>query len=466
MKSHSKISRRRFLGQAACAGVGSTALYSSLLNLKALGALAGTSSASGDYKALVCIFLRGGNDSFNMLVPRGDTEYGEYQETRSDLAIAQDDLLPLDFTDSDGRVFGLHPSMGEVQELFNRGNATFVANVGTLVEPLTKSIMESGGRSVLPRNLYSHADQAMQWQTSVPDSVSKTGFAGRLADLLHVSRNTGATSMNISLGGNNVFQTGDSVVGYAVNRNGQAPSINAYDKEWHFSRVKTSAINSLMDATYQDLFRESFAEKMQTSVEDNLAFQNAMEFAPEFSTQFSDTRVSQELQSIAKIVAVREHLGMARQTFFVNFGGWDHHDDTLVQHAEMLGELSSALGEFNSALEEIGMNRNVTTFTASDFGRTLTSNGKGSDHAWGGNHLVMGGAVDGQQIFGEYPSLALKSELEIGRGRLIPTISTDEYFAELALWFGAKSTDLDLLLPNIGRFYDVRSGVTPIGFLS
>ncbi|MEM9025773.1 MAG: DUF1501 domain-containing protein, partial [Verrucomicrobiota bacterium] len=255
-------------------------------------------------------------------------------------------------------------------------------------------------------------------------------------------------------------------VAYAINRNGNAPTIRAYDKNYHLSRVKTEAINDIMEATYQDLFRDTFANMLEESVDNNSAFQAAMVEAPEFNTSFSDTAISEQFQSIAKIISIRQKLGMKRQTFFVNFGGWDHHDDTLTRQSDMLAVLSDALGEFNAALKEIGMHEQVTTFTASDFGRTLTSNGRGSDHAWGGNQLVMGGAVDGKRIFGNYPSLALRSELDIGRGRMIPTVSTDEYFAELALWFGANRSDLSLLLPNIDRFYDLRSGISPLGILS
>ena len=414
----------------------------------------------------MCLFLRGGNDSFNMLIPQGPEEYEEYRETRSDLAIAQNTLLPLDFHAVDGRAFGLHPSMPNLQSLFDSREACFVSNVGTLIEPLTKEKMLSGGKQVVPRNLFSHKDQVMQWQTSIPDDASTTGFAGRLADLLHESENAGSISMNISLSGNNLFQTGDTSISYTVNKQGRVGSIRRYDEKNRLGNIVTTAVNSIMDETYSDLFRETYAGKIQSSIDDNQTFKTAMDGVAEITTEFSGNDLSQRLKTIAQIIAARENLGMKRQVFFVNYGGWDHHDNILVKQADMLSVLDDAMSEFNTALKEINMHEQVTTFTASDFGRTLTSNGRGSDHAWGGNHIIMGGAVNGQEIFGHYPSLALQGPEEIGRGRLIPSISTDEYFAELALWFGANPADLDLLLPNIGRFYDVRSGVSPLGILS
>jgi uncharacterized protein (DUF1501 family) len=186
---------------------------------------------------------------------------------------------------------------------------------------------------------------------------------------------------------------------------------------------------------------------------------------PPLQTVFSDTGLSQNLRMIAQTIAARQALGMCRQTFFVEFGGWDHHDEVIVNQETMLPVVSMALSEFNSALIELGVENQVTTFTASDFGRTLTSNGRGSDHAWGGNQIIMGGAVNGGDIYGSYPTLFEGNSLDTGRGRLIPTTSIDAYFAELALWFGVPAADLELVLPNIRRFYDPASGSPPIGFL-
>lgn len=468
----SSTTRRKFLGQASCTAVGATSLFSTLINLRSAGAIAQLppirprrrAVQGDDYRALVCLFLAGGNDSFNMLVPRGAAEYGEYAAIRADLALARSSLLPLTSSQGDGRKFGVHSAMPEVQQLFESGDLAFVANVGSLVQPTTKAGIEAGTVRV-PLGLYSHSDQIAHWQTSLPDQRSSLGWAGRTADLLRSSNSNSLVSMNVSLGGMNVFQSGSRVVPYAIRSSGNGSiGVEGYGDVDPFNRLRTVAIDSLLDHQYQNLFVNSFAERARSAVDANERFASALGGVQPLATQFSANEVSQSFRMIARTIAARQALGVRRQTFFVLFGGWDHHDEVLKAQAAMLPVVSKALHEFHGALNELQMLNNVVTFTASDFARTLTSNGQGSDHAWGGNHMVMGGPVAGRRIYGAYPQLYAGNELDMGRGRLVPTISCDEYFAELASWLGVADSDLTTVLPNLGRFYTPGS-TAPIGFL-
>lgn len=463
------ISRRKFIGQASCAALGSSALFSTLFNLRMSSVLSAQSLEpveGEDYRALVCLFLAGGNDSFNMLVPHGQAEYQEYSIIRSDLALPNNQLLPLNGTVADGRAFAVHPGMTGVQQLYNDRRLAFVSNVGTLVEPTTLAQLESG-RVKLPLGLFSHSDQIMQWQTSVPDQRSTTGWAGRMADLLHEANDDNTISMNISLSGNNVFQSGDTTVSFTVHHNRGVEGLDGYsDKPWLLESLRTSAINSMMDQHYKNIYAETYASILRNSIDAGKIFTDSLGQSTPVNSTFSDNNVSQSFRMIADIIAARGVLNKRRQTFFILFGGWDHHDEVLDNQAQMLPIVSHALSEFSQALDELGLTDKVTTFTSSDFSRTLTSNGRGSDHAWGANHMVMGGAVNGGQIYGQYPSLYSGGPQDYGRGRLIPTLSVDEYFAELALWFGVPRSGLTHLFPNLDRFYDPYSLNSPIGFLS
>ncbi len=456
-----QVTRRRFLGQASCAAVGTTALFNTVLNMGMLNALA---CDTPNYKGLVCLFLSGGIDSFNVLVPRGPDEYAEYAGARADLALPQDTLLPIVPATPDGREYGLHPGLPELQALFQQGRLALVSNVGTLVEPTT--LEQYRNRSVaLPLGLFSHADQVMHWQTSLPDQRTAVGWAGRMADILQAGNCNQNISMNISLSGSNVFQSGQLTAHYTIGPNG-SQGLRNYGGPSLVSQVRTEAIDGLLGLHYQHLFEKTYAARMRGAIDAHLVFSEAIEALPPLITQFSDNSLSQRFRMIALTIAAREALGMRRQTFFIDTGGWDHHDEVLLNQAAMLPVISRALGEFQAALEELGVADQVTTFTASDFGRTLSSNGRGSDHAWGGNHMVLGGAVNGGDLYGSYPPLYLGSPLDTNRGRLIPTTSVDELFAELALWFGVPAADLELVLPNVARFYAPGSADPPLGFLN
>ncbi len=464
------ISRRKFFGQASCAAIGVSTLYSSLVNLKALSALAmanSTTLADPDYKALVCLFQSGGNDSFNMLMPRSPSEYSEYAATRSNIAIPLNQMLPIFPDNAAGRLFGIHPSMIRSQQLFNEGKMAFISNVGTLVEPTTKDQYWQGQVN-LPLGLYSHSDQGQQWMTGLPNGRSGTGWGGKVADIIGDMNNNPNISMNLSLSGTNIFQTGQNTVEFALDPYKGSSGIYGYGdvEEWNvFDRLRTKAINSMVDYEYQDMFSKTYIDVIKRSRDGHAQFQEAIGSVPELQTTFTDNYLSHAFQMAAYSIAAHEALGMKRQIFFIDYGGWDHHDEVLNAQSGMLYELDTAFGEFSDALTELGLGKQVTTFSLSEFSRTLTSNGNGTDHAWGGNVMVLGEDVLGKKIYGEYPTLALASSLELGSGVMLPQISADEYFAELALWFGINPSDLSTIFPTLTNFYQPGSGM-PIGFLN
>lgn len=465
--SGSKLTRRRFLGQASCAAVSATSLFSTLLNLRMANTMAAAPLTNipgpNDYRALVCVFLHGGNDSFNMLVPYGTDEYAEYAAVRSNLALPRESLLPIQTKTDHGKQFGLHGSLPELQSLFENGKAAFMANVGTLVEPTTKTAIESG-TAHLPLGLFSHSDQIRQWQTSIPDESIAVGWGGRLADILHSLNDSDKISMNISLDGLNVWQTGQQVFSYALSPDGVVER-DLYEGEWNVSRTMGASIDSQLALEYQNLFERTFASVSRNAIDAQIQLSDALEAAPAINTIFPETELGAQLEMVARMISIRESLNMRRQTFFVAWGGWDHHDEVINTQQAMLAEVSAALGAFQAAMDELATDQMVTLFTSSDFGRTLTSNGQGSDHAWGGHQIVMGGAVKGQDIYGSYPDLYLEGPHDVGRGRIIPTTSVDSYFAELACWLGVSPGELPSVLPNINRFYDPQGGQAPLGFL-
>ena len=459
--------RRAFLTHSCKLGAATATLSSLGLSL----ALARRTAAAEtrDYRALVCILLAGGNDSFNMLVPNDADQFAEYANLRSDLALEQSTLLPIaSIADGPnaGRNYALHPSIPEVQTLYGDGELALIANVGTLLEAVDAAAVESGS-ALVPLGLYSHADQIQQWQTAVPNARVAHGWGGRIADLLHSQGRSPANgvAMNISLSGNNVFQSGRRTNAYSIHHEYGAPGIYAYDEDTDYGPFRKQMIDDLLDVQHDNLLRREYSRRLRGAIDNQRVYSEAIATAPELASGFSDTPFSQSLYQIAHIIGARDAFGATRQTFFVQVGGWDHHDEVLDNQARMLPWISTGLQEFRDALVELGAFDRVTTFTTSDFARTLTSNGKGSDHGWGGHHLVMGGAVQGGRMFGDYPLLAQQSPLDVGRGVYVPTTSVEEYFAELALWFGVAPGELDLVLPNVRNFYSPESDAAPMGFM-
>lgn len=475
MKQLKDVSRREFLGQISCAGMGYMTLMNSLINLKAMNAAAISNSSAAGYKAIVCILQAGGNDSFNTLIPRSFVKYNEYATTRSNLAIPQGDILPLYPTNNlGGHEYGVHPVMGGVQGLFNNGNLSFVSNIGTLMEPTNKT-QYLAKQNDIPLGLFSHSDQIQQWQTAIMDKRTAIGWGGRMADLINDQGNSGKISMNVTLSGTNIFQSGNNTVEYAINENGSI-GMNNYGNTGHsIHALRTAAIDNMISQNYQDIFKNTFINTIETSRDAHVEFTTALNaFNDPNNPPFADNRftqdnpVSMDLKMIASTIGMKDDLGFERQIFFLNFGGWDHHKNLLDSQDRMLGQLSDALAEFYAGLEDIGMENDVLTFTTSEFGRTLTSNGDGSDHAWGGNVMVMGGPdlLHGKQIFGTYPSLAINGPDIVGStGVVLPTTATDSYFAEIAKWFDVPSSELNSMFPQLSEFYNVNSPNYPIGFI-
>ena len=470
-----KYNRRKFIERfgSGCAGIGATTMLSSLTNLGLINSAVAANTRNSmfipntdEYKAIVCIMLGGGNDSFNMLVPRGQDEYADYAASRGQLAIPHENLLAINPKNNTGKEFGLHPNLPNIKSLFETEKLTFIANIGSLAAPTDLSTYSSGSVG-LPEGLFSHFDQEQHWNTSLPDDRNATtGWGGRMADILSSVNQNQNIPMNIQFG-NGLFGAGNTTQSYPISAKGDGSILlDGSTNNGFYESLKRQKFDNLLDETYANTLRQAYVSTVKNATDNSFEFASALSQATTSSIDYSGAAdLGDNLKQIARTISAKDILGMNKQTFFSRTIGWDHHGDGIDGHGIKLQELDNALGAFHDNLVELGMENNVTTFVVSDFGRTLTSNGTGSDHAWGGNVLVMGGAVDGKQILGEYPDLYLDSERDLGRGRFIPSTSTDEYFAELALWFGASSADLDQILPNINRFWTPTSGEYPIGFM-
>lgn len=452
----SDYSRRKFIG-SCCAAVGSTGLLSALSQLRLVGAVAGANSGVTDYKALVCLFLAGGNDANNLLVPNDSAGYAAYAAARTTLALPNAGLLGISPLTSDGRSFGLHPSLSGLQELFVAKKAAMLANVGTLVQPTTQAQYQA--RSVpLPPQLFSHNDQQVQWQSSVPDRPFTSGWGGRMADLLNAFNENPRLSMSISLDGQNSFQVGKTVAQFSVNRTGVAGLTGTAGAA---GEARMGALRSLFEHDSDGLFETAFGGITTSAIDTSALLAEALEGVPEPTVVFPTGRLGDQLKMISRLIQLGPGFGLKRQVFFARLGGWDLHDNQVTAHATLLDEVSQGMKAFYDATAALGLADKVTTFTASDFGRTFNTNGDGSDHGWGSHHLVVGGAVKGGDIYGQVPVLEIGGPNDTGRGRWIPTTSVDEYAATLACWFGVSPSDLPIVLPNIGRF-----ATSDLGFMS
>ena len=472
--------RRSFIGQC-CAAVGLTGMASQLAQLRAIAAAVSPSSGPStpgrsaavpsDYRALVCIFLNGGNDASNMIIPT-DSGYGGYVSARTVLAIPQSSLLPIAPRTSDGRSWGLHPSLREIQTLFGSGQVAILGNVGTLVHPTTKA-QYTAGTVRLPPQLFSHNDQQVQWQSSVPDQTFRTGWAGRTADMVNSLNSNNTVSMSVSLNGFNHLQVGNQVTQLSVNP-GSATSkggpVTFSSTTGGNNPARYSAQKDLFSSPNANLFTSAFGSLSIDAVQTSELLGNVINTSPNLATAFPNTTLGNQLKTIAYLISVSSSLNLRRQVFFARVGGWDTHADqvddvnrALGAHANLLQQVSQAMNAFYSATVELGCADRVTTFTASDFGRTFRSNGDGSDHGWGAHHLIMGGAVRGGDIYGRMPNLTVGGPDDTSNGRWIPTTSVDEYGATLARWFGVSPTNLATAFPNLGRFRSVEGPM--LGFL-
>ena len=447
-------SRRQFLRHSVCAAVGSTSIVRTLFDLGNINAAAAATlpprpRAAGDYKALVCLFLYGGNDSNNLLVPRTGIDYAGYAAGRSALALPQASLLPITPTTSDGRTWGLHPSLTGLQGLFAQHRMAILANAGPLVAPLTRGQFLNGSVAAPPQ-LFSHSDQQVHWQTSIPDQPPRTGWGGRTADLLRTLNGNAQVSMSMSVAGSNVFQVGDVVTQYQISPDGSL-GLDGFTDGPGGDPV-SRAIRSLLGTSTGNLLVNAAGDVTRRALDNNQLLQTALAQAPALTTVFPDTDLGRQLHMVAELISVRAALGLSRQVFFCAADGYDTHGDQIAAQSGLFSDLSTCLTAFYNATVELGVANGVTTFTASDFGRTFPSNGGGSDHGWGSHQLVVGGAVTGGNIYGAVPTLVEDGPDDSGQGRWIPTTSVDEYSATLARWFGVGNADMGTIFPNLGRF--------------
>lgn len=472
------LSRRKFLHHTGCAAMTSTTMLSTLLNLKALGAAAMADSdvqAGDDYKALVCITLDGGLDAYNMLVPTTPSEFSDYQRIRSNVGESLSSLHALNTLNTPGRTFGVHGSMPHMRNLFNEGKAAFFANIGTLVEPMTVDEFWAESKRA-PLGLLSHSDQLQQWMTAIPDARATVGWGGRMADMINQMNNADGLSMNVSFGESNLFQTGVETIPYAMDANlpNESPlkAIRDYNDDWRYNSIRKKAVDDLLNRTYEDIYENTYVNTSREARDGWLRYRDAIapiRLSTPFEYQdFNYQRVTNSLNWVATMIAAREQLGFKRQTFFVRFGGWDHHDGLEYQPA-MLQELDYAVNQFQESMKELGTEDCVVTFLVSDFARTLRSNGNGTDHAWGSNMFAVGGPVLGQRIYGAFPETLDPNQnpMDLGGGIILPSTSADVYFAELAHWFGVPKSELESIFPNLINFYDYRTATdNPLNFLT
>jgi uncharacterized protein (DUF1501 family) len=454
-----RFNRRRFVKCAAAGGLA----YAFGRTPQAVSATAFSSNAAfADYKALVCVFLFGGNDSFNMIVPRSAAEYAVYAASRQNLAVAQASLLPINslVPDPSGALHGLHPAMSEVAALFEQDQTcAIVANVGPLIEPTTKAQYQAKVTR-LPPQLFSHNDQQDQWHALKGEATLKSGWGGRIADALTAPGAamplSQSLAVNLSLSGQTLFQAGVTSVPYTMGATGPVPFFGL-DGSDAYTLARRAAFEKILSANHATVYERAYATVQQRALQgaarinDALASVRSPNAVP-FATAFPASPLGQQLKTVAELIAAREKLEVTRQIFFVAIGGFDTHDAQTQDQPQLLSNLSSCLATFYRATVELGIAASVTTFTQSDFGRTLTSNGDGTDHAWGGNQLVIGGAVAGRTLYGRYPLLQIDGPDDVGGGRMIPSTSSDQYAATLAKWFGVADSSLASVAPHLGNF--------------
>jgi uncharacterized protein (DUF1501 family) len=439
------IRRRSFIRYASLAAAGN------LAGMRPFGALNALAATTPDYKALVCIFLYGGNDANNTVIPYDTKGYANYASLRtaggSSIAIPQAQLLGLTPLPN----FALHPSLPDVQTLFNNGNAAIVANVGTLTQPTTRAQYLAG--SSVPSNLFSHTDQQEEWQNAAQDASTATGWAGRVSDVLAATYNNGASiPMITSVAGDTLFCNGVSTTPVSVSPGNLG---NAACSEGSECNARTAAAQSLI----------TLSSGVSLITADDGITSNAYSYAnvltaatasvTPLKTAFpAKNPIAAQLQQIAQIIQVRAALGVQRQIFFCGIGNFDTHSNQLALQASLLSELSPALAAFYAATVELGVQNSVTSFTMSDFARTFQPNSNtGTDHAWGSHHVVFGGAVNGGKMYGTFPTIALAGPDDSGsNGRWVPSTGSVQYAATLASWFGVPANQLATVFPNIGNF--------------
>ena len=458
--------RRAFLRRSTQLGLAGTALPFAL-NLAAMGEAAAFTAT--DYKALVCVFLYGGNDYANTVVTYDDDSYNKYATIRGGsgqagggIAIPKADLaatllnpaVPL----AAGRQYAMHPAMTGMANLFNTGKAAVQLNVGPLIVPLTRTQYNGSNRTLypIPPKLFSHNDQQSVWQSSSPEG-STVGWGGNLGDLA-LSSNTNSLFTCISVTGNAVFLSGDSALSYQVSTGG-AIAINGVKSNVYGSTAVRSALTSLIQQTSPQVLENEYNRVTTRAVTAESQITSGLAGVTLATAFPSNNSLADQLKMVARLIGARSTLGSKRQVFMVSLGGFDLHDNLISQQPTLMKRVSEAMTAFYDATVELGVADKVTAFTASDFGRTLNSNGDGSDHGWGSHHFMVGGAVKGNAFYGKAPPVSntnsttdANDQWHVGQGRLLPSTSVDQYAGTLAKWFGVANSELAGVLPNLSHF--------------
>ncbi|HOZ63962.1 MAG TPA: DUF1501 domain-containing protein [Burkholderiaceae bacterium] len=486
-------SRRAFLrrsGQLAMTGAGLPVA----LNLAAMSEAAAFDAT--DYKALVCVFMFGGNDYSHMVIPYDDPNYNLYNTIRGGgganqaaggIALSKASLTatllnptvaPVDNVAGTGtRQYAFHPAMTGLAGLFNTGKAAVQLNVGPLVVPLTKAQFSTGNRTTypVPPQLFSHNDQQSLWQSSSPEG-STVGWGGNMGDLA-LSGNGNSLFTCMSVSGNAVFLSGDTALQYQLTTNGAIKIRPATDSTVYGSTAVRSTLNSLVrQMTSTNKIENEYNKVTDRALTYESMVTTTLANNVTLPTTFPTGNFGDQLKMVARLIKGRAGLGsVKRQVFFVSLGGFDLHDGLLAQGAVNMDRVSAGMTAFHNEMVAQGMADKVTAFTASDFGRTLASNGDGTDHGWGSHHIVVGGAVKGAAFYGTPPPVSVGSttapvdQWQLGQGRLLPTTSVDQYAATMAKWFGVADAEMAGVLPKIGNFGGTAaSGVsypTDLGFM-
>jgi len=461
---HSNLTRRGLLKSTAALALQRV----SIPMATSLGLMADAAAQSAnDYKALVCIFLYGANDHYNTVIPYDVATHTNYYNIRKGtptagtvydgIAIGRNALsaTALSTALSDGRQMALNPEMSALQNLFENKRASILMNVGPLVVPTSR--LQYDNKSVpLPPKLFSHNDQQAYWQSSFQTEGGAKGWGGRAADLL-LSNNSKSTLTCISINGNALFLSGQNAISYQMSSTG-ATTINAIKGKSLFGSANCAAALQTLITQQSSLPMASdytTVTKRALDTYDGIVAAIGATASASMNALFPSSAtnsLSAQLKMVARMIEQQATFGMKRQVFMVGIGGFDLHDFLATQHPPLLQKLSSAMKEFDDAMTSLGKGSQVTAFTASDFGRTLTSNGDGSDHGWGSHHFVMGGAVNGGKFLGTAPEIGLTHNQQVGSGRLLPSTAVDQLGAELAAWFGVSATDVKTVLPNAKNF--------------
>ena len=443
-------SRRAFLRRVSSLSLaGSAAPWA--LSLAAMGEAA--AAGASDYKALVCVFLYGGNDYGNTLVPYDSSSYNLYAGLRPTLAYPRSALAATALNPAvalpGGRQYAIAPELAPLLPIFNAGRMAVMLNVGPLVQPTTKA-QYSAGSVPLPPKLFSHNDQQSVWQSLSPEGAT-SGWGGRLGDLFQAG-NGNATFTCVNVSGNAVYLSGNTAVQYQVSTSGSVP-LRAVSQPLFGSTAASMALQAMITAPRAHLLEAELTRVARRSIDANAQLASALVPASSIATPFPvGSSLGDQLKLVARMIAAAPALGAKRQVFFVSLGGFDNHDGLLTVHPGLLKTVADAVSAFYAATVELGVAQQVTTFTASDFGRTLSGNNDGSDHGWGSMHFMLGGSVNGQRFYGTAPVVASNGPDDVGRGRLLPSTSVDQYAATLGAWLGASPTDLLALLPNLKNF--------------